>query len=114
MGIMMDFMGGGPIDGSAYLDREPALDEKFNLREMAIVLAGITSGNKFNVGHRFSVPSESCLRRTVIRRTHEKGVPTNWYVYEITERRQQGEELIVRAKFIGQSPNTPGVKHDQE
>jgi hypothetical protein len=94
MKIMMDFHG-GPLDGSVNVERELKGGESISFMEMAVIIAGVTSNFQYNVGHRFGFPSPGWLARTVV---HRDGPPA--IVYEITQREQDGDELIVVVKLV--------------
>jgi hypothetical protein len=66
MRIMIDFKG-GPLDGSASLEREITAGEAYSFLEMVVMMVGVTSSFRYNIGHRFHVPSPGWLARTVVR-----------------------------------------------
>src|SRR4051794_2194193 len=104
MKITMDFRGGGPLDGSVSLDREIKAGETYSHLEMVVIIAGATSGYRYNVGHHFFVPSPGWLGRTAVRRPQESGLPPS-FEYEITGRLEGDQELLVEATFAGQRPD---------
>ncbi len=104
MRIMIDFKGGGIMDGSVCLDREIKLGEMYSFTEMVVVIAGVSTGYTYNVGHHFHVPSPGRLARTVVRQAHETGLSDS-YEYEITDRVEGDNELLLVAEFVGQRPD---------
>jgi hypothetical protein len=103
MKIMMDFKG-GLCDGTFTLDREIKAGESYNFAEWIISIVGVTSNYRYNVGHHFHVPSPGWLARTVVRQPTPHGV-SDTFEYEIVDRLEHDDELIVVAKYIGQRPD---------
>jgi hypothetical protein len=84
MKIMVD-LHGGPLDGSVSLEWEIKVGESYDYLEMAVWLLGVTSGFKYNVGHRFSYPSLGWLNRSVVRKKADPRIQES-FDYEITQR----------------------------
>jgi hypothetical protein len=106
MRIMIEFKG-GPLDGSAALEREITAGDTSSFLEMVVMIVGATSGYRYNIGHHFHVPSPGWLARTVVRRAPESGVFDS-FEYEITGRLEADNELLVEATFVGQRPDKAG------
>lgn len=108
MKIMIDFNGGGPLDGSHFLDRELEFKagEPMTFREFVVLSMGVTSGFRFNIGHRFSVPSPGWFDRTVHRPQQGQHSSGDFprFEYVITQREAANDELLLVAQFIGQMP----------
>ena len=102
MRITIDYLG-GPLDGSASLEREIRAGESCSYLEWVVMMVGATSGYRYNIGHHFHVPSPGWLARTIVRQEKESGVIDS-FEYEITERLESDNELLLVAKFIGQRP----------
>jgi hypothetical protein len=100
---MIDFKG-GPLDGSASLEREIKAGESYSFLEMVIMVVGATSGYRYNIGHHFHVPSLGLLTRTVVRRAKDARVFDS-FEYEIIDRLESEDELLLVAKFICQRPD---------
>jgi hypothetical protein len=108
MRIMIDFKG-GPLDGSASLEREIKAGDSLNYLEMVIMTMGATSGYKFNIGHHFHVPSPGWLAHTVVHRPTPPGV-FPCFEYVIVDRVEAPDELLVVAKFVGPRPDPAEAK----
>jgi len=116
MCITMYFQG-GPLDGAVTLDREVTAGERYSLQEMAIIIAGVTSGEQYNVGHRFQIPSLGRLTRTVVRQTDQLPPPprnNDSFEYEITNRVEDEDLLLVQCRFVGQIPKTAGISQESD
>jgi hypothetical protein len=108
MKVTIYFSGGGPLDGSASLERDIKAGGNpwYSFEEMVIYWAGMDSDFRYNIGDRIRVPSPGQLERRVVR---EKTVPFSvWFEYEITERVEENEELLLETKFIGQKTDISG------
>lgn len=103
MKILIDF-NGGPLDGSASLEREVAAGESMTFTEMVVMMAAGSTSYHFDVGQRFAIPSPGWLTRTVVRQDRQCGLLTT-FTYEITDRLEGDGELMVVAKYIGQNPS---------
>jgi hypothetical protein len=103
MRIMVDFKGGGPLDGPASLEREIKAGDSLSYLEWVIMAIGATSGYKFNIGHHFHVPSPGWLARTVVHRPPPPGVFPS-FEYKIVDRVEAPDELLLVAEFVGPRP----------
>jgi hypothetical protein len=101
--ITMLFKGGPWDGGSASLERDLQIGDKVSAPQLAIRFAGTTSGSRFNVGHRFPVPSPGWMLGTVVRRELPPGVFDS-FEYAITDQLEVDGEMLVEAKYIGQRP----------
>jgi hypothetical protein len=104
MRIMMLLKGGGPLDGEVSMERDIKPGEAYSFLETVVMIAGATSGYRYNIGHHFHVPSPGWLTRTVVRQANESGVMDS-FEYVITDRVEHDDELLLGATFVGQRPD---------
>jgi hypothetical protein len=99
MRIIFEFVGGGIMDGTAMIDREIKVGDRISFEEMAV-------GNAYwqsefgQVGRRFRIISPGRLARTAI--TEHAPDAMDAYEYEVTNRLEGDNELLLQARFVGQ------------
>jgi hypothetical protein len=106
---MIDF-NGGPMDGSASVDREINAGDSLSFREFVVMIVGVTSNYRYNKGHHFHIPSPGWLARTVVREASGFGVQ-HTFEYEIVDRLEGNDELLVVAQFVRQWPDRADADH---
>jgi hypothetical protein len=102
--LIIEFVGGGVLDGTAIIDREIRVGDRMSFEEIAVATAYWAS--EFGkTGRRFQIISPGRLARTAI--TEHAATVMDAYEYEITDRLEGDNELLLRARYIAQV----GVQH---
>jgi hypothetical protein len=110
MKITMDLYGGSPYDGQVTLEEEIDSSRRYNLMELIVIIAGASTGYRYNVRHHFLVPSSGWIDRTVVRPPTMPGAPAS-YEYMIVERLEEGDTLLLTVKYLGQKPDRTHATH---
>jgi len=90
---------GGPMDGTSISESMVRLGEAFQSYEQAVVQMAFYQTDGGKVGQRFSILSPGRTNRSIVLKEGETVAAV--YRYEITDRLEGDQELMLRAAYIG-------------